>query len=125
MSLQLNRKETHSAVLEGRFIQMVLQENAKDIDAAVKEKTASFNSAVWSNRNFSVKGTTLEYENRKQFRFLDMKTRKTKTGTINKESYSIHNRPIFGHLPNIIRNLNFGFTDAVREELLQLDKIKL
>ena len=77
MSLQLSRVQTHDAVLEGRFVKMVLEENAKDIDEAIQKKTGSFNSAFWTNRNFSVKGTTLEYAHRKEFRFLDMKTRKT------------------------------------------------
>lgn len=125
MSLQLNRKQYNEAVIEGRFVQMVLEENAKDLDAAISEKTAGFNSALWKDRNFSVKGTTLEYEHRKEFRFNDMKTRKTKSGVINKEHHSIHNKPIFGHLNNIIRELSYGFSESVKQDIYQLQKQNL
>jgi len=125
MSLQLSRKEAHEAVLKGQFVKMVLEENARDIDNAIQQKTAGFNSLFWKDRNFSVKGTTLEYSHRKEFRFLDMKTRKTKSGIINKKHYSIHNKPIFGHLNNIIRELHFGFTEAIKQEISQLDNTNI
>lgn len=125
MNLREQRAKTSAAILEGKFIQKVLQEKATSIDKAISEKTAGFQSAFWKDRNFQVNNTTLVYTSKLQHRFLDMKTRQSNNGLVRKKNYAIHNKPIFGHLSSIARELNFGFTEAVKADLLQLNNTSI
>jgi len=122
MRLRESRQATHDAVLQGVFIKNTLEQSGKELDQDIKKRMGGFNSSFWANRNFSVNGNnTLTYTHLRQHRFVDMKTRETKDGIIRKKRYAIHNKPIFGHLNNIIRQLSFGFTEAVKAEIIQLD----
>ena len=121
MNLREQRAKTSAAILEGKFIEKVLNENATSIDKAISEKTAGFKSAFWNDRNFQVNNSTLVYTTKLQHRFLDMKTRQSENGSVRKRHYAIHNKPIFGHISQIARELNFGFTEAVKADLLLLD----
>lgn len=121
MSLRADRKQTHDAILKGRFVQDILGISSKEIDEAIKERMSGFNSPFWSQRNFSVQNNMLIYTHKPVHRFVDMKTRLS-NGTINKKkNHPIHNKVVFGHLNNIIRELSFGFTDALKYEINQLD----
>jgi hypothetical protein len=121
MSLRTDRKQTHDAIAEGRFVAMTLAKSGTELDTDIKRRMSGFNSAFWSQRNFSVQNNTLVYTQKKVHRFVDMKTR-LKNGAINnKKSHAIHNKPIFGNLNNIIRELSFGFSDALKYELKQLN----
>jgi len=125
MSLRTDRQKTKDAVIQGRFIEMVLGKSSTELDGDIKKRMSGFSSAFWSQRNFSVQNNTLVYTQKKVHRFVDMKTR-VKNGSINKKkNHPIHNKPIFGHLNNIIRELSFGFTDAVKGELSQLDNTNI
>lgn len=121
MSLINERSNQGAAMLEKSFIQKVLREEGANIDQAMQQKMVGFSNATTSGRSFKVNDTTLTYTHKKRHRFIDMKTRNTKQGKIKKKNYVIHNRPIFGHLNNIIRRLSFGFTEAAKQELMKLD----
>ena len=125
MSLRADRQQTQKAILEGRFIKKVLQENAEDIDQDIQQKTAGFSSPIWSMRNFAVIDNKMVYTHPKVMRFLDMKTRQSVNGINRKKRHKVHNAPIYGHLNNIIRQLNFGFTEAIKNDLSQLDNTQL
>lgn len=126
MSLRQNRNDTSRAIAEGRFIRKVLQEEGQDINTNIQSKMNQFGfkSVFWSEREFSVTGSgnTLQYRHLKVHRFVDIKTRDTKKGKIKKKRYPIHNRIIYGHLNNVARELMFGFTEAVIDEMLNLKK---
>lgn len=121
MSLLQERQQTATAIAEGRFVAHVLRQAAVELDADIEKRMSSFSSAFWRNRNFAVNNTTLTYTTLKKHRFLDMKTRQTNQGPKTKKRYEIHNKPIFGHLNNIIREINIGFTDAVKAKFMQLE----
>lgn len=125
MSLRAQRNQTKGAILDGRFVDHVLSKNAKILDANIKKGMVGFQSSFWSQRNFNVSGNILAYTHLKQHRFADMKTRQTKHGRIRKKHYQIHNKPVFGIASEIVRELTFGFTDALKAELMQLDGQKL
>ena len=125
MSIRTDREKNHKAVLEGRYIKIKLEENARDVDAEIKKRMGSFSSSFWSNRSFSVVDNKLTYTHKKQHRFVDMKNRKGKSGIKRKKRHTIHNRPIYGHLNNLIRELHFGFTDAVKAEIGQLNNTSI
>lgn len=121
MSLLEDRKKTATAIAEGKFISHVLQAEAKELDVDIQKRMSSFSSAFWSDRNFSEHNNVLTYTTLKVHRFQDMKTRRTKNGVIRKKRTEMHNKPIFGHLNNIARELSVGFTDAVKAKFMQLE----
>lgn len=122
MSLLQQRQKTAIAIAEGKFISHVLQAEGKEIDLDVSERISSFSSAFWSQRNFAENNNILTYTTTKVHRFQDMKTRQTKNGIIKKKRVEMHNKPIFGHLNNIARELSIGFTDAVKAKFMELEK---
>ncbi len=115
MSLIDKRENLSDQILERRFISKVLQGTSKDIDQAQRKYISGrgFENNDWKN--------TLGYTHLKKHRFVDMKTRNTKTGNKRKKSHPIHNRIIWGHYNNVIKELHFGFTNAVKEELRNLE----
>jgi DNA-binding cell septation regulator SpoVG len=117
MNLIETRRENHEDIIKGRFIRKVLTETSQDIDKAQREKMSSFRSGFWKNRTFTVTDTNMIYSHLKQHRFVDMRSRKTKEGKKKKKSHPIHNRIIMGHYNNIVKEMKFGFTDAVKESL--------
>lgn len=122
MSILEQRKKTADAIAKGRFVAHVLKEASQDLDKEVKQRMNSFSSAFWRKRNFAVQDTTLTYTTLLQHRFVDMKTRQTKEGAKKKKRYQIHNAPIYGHLNDIVREISFGFTDAIKAKFHNLEK---
>lgn len=117
--------KTLNEILEGRFIKRVLTEEAQNIDSAqVKYMAgAGFEDAGWfSGRSFDVSESALAYAQQLRHRFVDMRTRNSKKGKVRKKAHPVYNKIIYGHYNNIVRQLKFGFTDAVKEELHQLEE---
>lgn len=110
-------------ILKGRFANRVFENTAKDIDVAISRKISDngFSSPKWGARVFETSSSALTYHHLDRHRFVDMRTRNTPEGKIKKKNYSIHNRIIFGHYNNIVRELSYGFTEAIKEELMQLE----
>lgn len=121
MGILDERNKTAKYIAEGRFIDFVLKNESESIDADIDKVTNKFKSNFWINRDFSITNNTLIYTSLKKHRFLDMKTRLTNNGVVFKERHQIHNKPIFGHLNNIVRELSFGFTDAVKAKFHKLE----
>jgi type II secretory pathway component PulJ len=120
MSLIETREQFSDAILEGRFIRRVMQTTATDIDQAQTAYMSSrgFETENWySGRGFVSSTDGLEISHLKKHRFVDMKNRNTKNGKVRKKQHPVHNRIIWGHYNNIIKELHFGFTHAVQEEL--------
>lgn len=124
MNLLSKRKENYDDILKGRFIKKVLTEQGKEIlDAqAIEMRDRGFDTMeFYSKRRFVANTDELTITNLTVHRFVDMKTRKTKDGVIRKKSHPIYNRIIYGHLNNIIRQISFGYSDAVIEEMKKLE----
>lgn len=125
MNLLEKRNEIGEEILKKRFTKRVLGEVANDM-AKAQEKIMGergFEANDWySGRAFQVSEDSLGYQHLKKHRFVDMKTRKTKEGTKPKKSHPVHNRIIWGHYNNLIKELHFGFTEAVKHELGNLNQ---
>lgn len=122
MSLLEQRKERSRAIAEGKFISMTLRNESLEIDSAINNVISTFKSSFWTDKQMTVRNNTLEYRHKKQHRWLDMKTRESKSkGKIRKKRQIVHNKIIYGHLNNIARELSFGFTDAVIDDLKKLE----
>lgn len=113
MNLRQNRNSQRDAVLEGRFIAHVLENEAVDINQDIGKRVAGFQSAFWKERTFTVRENRLIYAHRKGYRFVDMKTRDSKKGVRRKRNYTVHNRVLYGHANEIVKELSVGFTDAI------------
>lgn len=117
----LNQREKLSEdVLKGRFTTQVLQEESQEIDRAqesLMSRRGFRSDAFYNERSFEVNSNTLEYIHLGRHRFVDMRTRDSREGKHKKKSHPIHNRILFGHANNIIKQLHFGFTTAVKEKL--------
>ena len=120
-----SRENLSDQILEGRFIRRVLQDTSKDIDQAQSAYISGrgFENNDWNSaRGFTVTENEMGYTHLKKHRFVDMKTRTTKNGKVRKKSHPIHNKIIWGHYNNVIKELHFGFTNAVKEELRNLEE---
>lgn len=118
MNLIENRKANHEDIIKGRFIRKVLTDTSKEMDQAQRKKMSGFRSQFWNSRSFTITDNQLDYSHLRQHRFVDMRSRNTKDGKQKKKSHPIHNRIIMGNYNNIVKELKFGFTDAVKEQLL-------
>lgn len=125
MSITDQKTPKLSKILERRFIEKVMREEAQDINQAMLKEMKTFSGPTKADRGFNINNSKLIYTHAKRHRFIDMKRRKTKTGVIKKKSYPIHNRILFGHMNNIVHRIGFGLTDDVIEELKKLDGTKL
>lgn len=124
MNLLEKRKDNARLVLEGRFIKKVLTEQSEAmLEAQTKEMNAKGfkTQAFFSNRSFTASDDVSRLKFLTVHRFVDIKTRKTKRGVIKKKSHPIYNRIMWGHLPNIVRQLAYGFTDTVIDEMKKLE----
>ncbi|AKC18959.1 hypothetical protein LIT13_01395 [Flavobacterium psychrophilum] len=127
MNLRDQRNKTANDILKGVFVSRVLKEEGVEINTDINKvmTSAGFESSFWQDKAFSVTGqNTLEYRHKPQHRFVDMKNRNTKSGTIRKKRHAVHNKIIYGHLNDIARQLSFGYTQAVINELKQLEENK-
>ena len=108
--------------LKSKFISQILHEEGMEIEQAQRLKMVSsgFTSPeLLNDRNFSTNDTELQIQHLARHRFIDMKSRNTKSGRIKKKGYPIHNKILFGHANNIVRRLSFGYTEATKELLLK------
>ncbi len=123
MNVLDKRKDKGNEILKGRFVRKVLQENARDLDQATfkKMKERGFKTPdFFTGRTFSVSDIEMKYEHFAKHRFVDMRTRETKGTRKKKKSHPIHNRIVWGHYNNVVRELAFGFTQEIKNELSKI-----
>ena len=116
------RVQGTSGVAESRFIRKVLQDQGKNILTAQTKKMSRFKNPDWfQKRNMKANEAKLTITELKKHRFVDMRTRNTKSGKKRKKNYPIYNKIMFGHLNNVVRELSFGFTDEIISSMKELD----
>lgn len=121
----LDSRKSPDDILKGRFVKKVLQSAGADINKAQNSYFASrgFNmSNGWNDRSFNVTDNALDYSHLKKHRFVDMKTREVQGKKKRKKYHSIHNKIFWGHYNNIIRELSFGFSQEIKEELRKMEQ---
>lgn len=131
MSL-LDRRNTSTGIIEQRFITSRLNKMGKDILSESKREQKGFTNAKWNNVSLNTSDNTLTYEHLPRHRFVDMKTRnagartsatkrRLKTGKIKKKFYPIHNKVIWTNKRFLVKELSFGFTDAVKKQFADVE----
>lgn len=129
MDLIDNRDNT-SQILEKRFIGHILREEAQELDQFQLQLMASRGfetTEFYNNRGFQVlEDHKLQYTHPVVMRFIDMKTRSSKNGnTKTKKSHPVHNKPLFGMVNNVLRRLQFEYTDKMKKMLLNEYKLEI
>lgn len=120
----LQDRTNQDDILKGRFIRKVLKSTGDDIKKAQDSYFSSrgFNmSNGWNDRAFAVTDNTLDYTHLLKHRFVDMKTRTVKGEKKRKKSHQIHNKIFWGNYNNIIRELSFGFSEEIKDELRKME----
>jgi len=120
-----NRAENADHVLKKRFIKRVLTQEGNSILSEQKKRMQeySFQNPNFSRTNLNVSDFVATFTFAKLHRLVNIKTRKTRQGVIAKKAYPIYNQLVFGHLNNIIKEISFGFTDAVIHEMKKLEQM--
>lgn len=123
MDLLQNRQTTNSNdILEKRFIGLILKEESDQLNQEQIKlmNSRGFSSPTFFNdRGFQVlEDHKLQYTHPTVLRFIDMKSRTSKNGTkTTKKAYPVHNKPLYGMVNNVLRRLQFEFTDKIKQML--------
>lgn len=121
MNVLQNRSNRTEEILQGKFIRRALDETASEIKKLQDNKMSNFKSSFWNDRTFSVSGNTLTHKHDKRQRFVDIRTRTNSNGSKSpKKNYRVHNKIIWGQYNNLTRELAYGYTEAVKQDLLSL-----
>ena len=122
MKVLANRTTRTDEVMQGKFIRRVLEETAKEIDQAQRKAMQGFTSDFWNNRTFVISTNQMTLTHDRRIRFVDMKNRLRKDGSkTRKKSYVVHNRIIMSKYNYLVRELAYGYSDAIRVELRDLE----
>ncbi len=122
MSIRDLRAQGTSGISEGRFVRKVLKEQGGDILSAQEKRMSRFTSPDWfEKRGMKADDSRLTITELKKHRYIDMKTRNTRHGKKKKKNYPIYNKIMFGHLNNIVRELSYGYTEEVVQEMKKLE----
>lgn len=124
MSIRNTRSQGTSGIAEGRFIRKVLQGQGEEILSSQDRKMSRFSSPDWfEKRGIKADESKLAITELKKHRFIDMRTCRTRSGgKKKKKNYPIYNKIMFGHLNNIVRELSFGYTEEVMQEMKKLEE---
>lgn len=130
MDLLSNRGgNSNNDILEKRFISTILREEANQLDQNQVKLMSSrgfTTSKFYNSRGFQIiDDHKLQYQHAKELRFIDMKRRTSKSGTKNKVSHPVHNKPIYGMLNSILRRLSFEYTQGMKAMLAKQGNIEL
>lgn len=122
MGILQDREKRSEEIRQGRFIHSRLEETAKEINKLQQKAMSGFKSEFWNNRTFSVSGGKLVHQHHKAQRFLDMKSHTGKDGNRQrKKSRVVHNKIIWGKYNYLVRELAFGYSEAVKEEFSNME----
>lgn len=110
---------TNDDVLKGRFISRILREEGQNIERAKQKVVSTFASRNMYAAQYTNTDSTLTMTHPMVLRFIDMKTRNTKTGKVRVKSHPVHNKIVFGHANNVVRRASFEYTSAMKEMLLK------
>jgi len=121
----INFKNRSQSFVEKKFLIQTLTQEGKELaikqkaalNEHLKKRTGKTIAAIKATVSEDGNGARLSMQHLKRQRFLDMKPKRG----LRKRAYPIHNKILFNHLGNIIRELKFGFTESVRQNLSQLE----
>ena len=121
MDLVGQRKENGEKLILAAFQRRMLQKHADKINEKQNAKMPKFSDSSNASRTFTVDDDTMIYQHKGLLRMVEMKrlTKPRKTEKYKrKKTYDIHNRIIMGHFGQLGRDLTFGLSDSIRDEII-------
>jgi hypothetical protein len=130
MDLIQSRQNNNNDILEKRFIGLILKEESQELNQSqikLMNSRGFTNPSFFNDRGFKVlEDHKLQYTHPTVLRFIDMKSRTSKNGIKRKKiSYTVHNKPLYGMVNNVLRRLQFEFTDKMRQMLAKVYNIEV
>ncbi|MDM1529001.1 hypothetical protein [Myroides odoratimimus] len=109
-------------LLKSRFVGRVMADAGAEMEKDINRVISSnaFSDPKWSKRNIATSDTGLVYSHLADHRFVNMKRNTINGKSVKRRSYPIHNQIVMSHYNNIISELKYGFTTAVKEELMNI-----
>ena len=121
----LLQQRASKRIIEDKYIEQVLHEEAKNIESAQDQVFNDFKEngygTIKSTRVFQVANNTLTHRHLIRQRFIDMKRIKGK----GQKPIPVHNKIIWGHLNNIVFKLAYGFTKDVKNAIVKDYQIEI
>lgn len=116
-------KRSNKRVIEQKYIEQVLKEEAQNIESAQDDifSNRNISNVIRSTRSFSVNDKTLTLRHHIRQRFDDMK----KVRFLKQKSTGAHNKVIWGHFNNIIFKLAYGYTKDVKNQIANQYNIEI
>lgn len=116
-------KRSNKRIIEQKYIQQVLQEEAANIQSAQDEIFTNRNipSIIRNARTFTVSNSVLTHKHDIRQRFDDMK--RVRYGK--QKPTKAHNKVIWGHYNNIIFKLEYGLIQDVKNQIATQYNIEL
>ena len=114
----LQSRSHNNDLIERAFIQKILQEEADNMDAAMKRVSMDGLSdkkidLIRYSRKFQVTDTTLKHTHNIQQRFVDMK--RTRYGK--QKPVKVHNSILFSHFNTIVFRLKTNLTEQLQSQI--------
>ncbi|WP_407402223.1 hypothetical protein [Chryseobacterium sp.] len=120
MDVLAERKEKEKLIVSA-FQKRVLQQHGDKMQKTQNENVPRFRKKSLDFRNIVTNEDSLIYRHKGVMRMVDMKrlTKPLKTDKYTrKKTYNIHNRILMGHYSGLSKDLTFGLTAAVREDII-------
>lgn len=121
MDLIGQRQAKGEKLILAAFQRRMLQKHADKINEKQNSRMPSFSDSSNANRTFTVNDDSMIYQHKGLLRMVEIKrlTKPNRTEKYTrKKTYDIHNRIIMGHFGQLGRDLTFGFSDSIRDEII-------
>lgn len=116
MDLINDRKNDELPVFRA-FVEQVLKRRSGEILAEQNKTFNGFSNPLWQKRTMQNSDVSLVFSHRIEERFLDMKVRKVEGRRKDKKHYDVHNRILMGNYAGIMKELTYGLTEQVKENI--------
>ena len=103
--------------IEKKFIENVLRKETQNIFTEQAKRMQGFNAQDWySGRNFNLQDNETQMSFLTKHRFVDMKIMRGQKKKSSKV-HPIYNQVVMGHYNNIVKELQFGFTEEAKQAI--------
>lgn len=125
MDVVAERAEKEKLIVAA-FQKRVLRQHADKMQKTQNANVPKFSDTSLDFRNIVTNEDSLIYRHKGIMRMVDMKrlTKPLKTDKYKrKKTYNMHNRIVMGHYSGLSKDLTFGLSDAVRQDIInELDR---
>lgn len=121
MNLIGERASQNEGMIMAAFQRRILKKHADKISQKQDGAMPNFKDSSNANRTFEVDDDSLIYRHKGLLRMVEIKRLTIPKGTKKykrAKTYPVHNRIIMGHFGQIGRDLTFGFSDQIRDEIM-------